>query len=50
MAANPDTSMADEESKKKFEALVDLVSELQAKGTNPDIHKETREDLKFDLD
>ena len=50
MAANPDSNMTDETQKKKFEALVDLVSELQAKGTNPEIHKETREDLKFDLD
>ena len=42
--------MADEENKKKFDALVDLVSELQAKGKNPEIHKETKEDLKFDLE
>ena len=50
MAANVDSNMTDEENKKKFEALVELISELQAKGTNPEIHKETREDLKFDVD
>ena len=50
MAANIDSNMTDEENKKKFEALVELISELQAKGTNPEIHKETREDLKFDVD
>ena len=38
------------ERKKKFDSLVSLISELQAKWTNPEIHKEVREDLKFELD
>jgi len=50
MEANANSNMTDEENKKKFDALVDLISELQAKGSNPDIHKETKEDLKFELD
>lgn len=45
MAETNNSPMTDEENKKKFDALVDLISELQAKGTNPEIHKETKEDL-----
>ena len=42
--------MEDEEKKKVFDELVALVSELQAKWTNPGFHTESREDLLFDLD
>ena len=41
--------MEDEENKKKFDELVALVSELQSKWTNPEIHTEAREDLHFEL-
>ena len=41
--------MEDEENKKKFDELVALVSELQSKWTNPEIHTEVREDLHFEL-
>lgn len=49
-AAAADLEMENAELKKKFDELVALVSELQAKWSNPEIHRETREDLKFDLD
>ena len=37
MAANQNSNMVDEENKKKFDTLIDLISELQANGTNPEI-------------
>ena len=34
--------------KEKFDELVAIVSDLQARWTNPEIHTEVREDLEFE--
>ncbi len=41
--------MEDAAKKEKFDQLVALVSELQAKWTNPEIHMEPLEELLFEL-
>lgn len=43
------SEMEDAAKKAQFDQLVELVSELQAKWTNPEIHLEVREDLCFEL-
>ena len=46
---NGDKSMTDLEKRQQFEELVSIVSQLQSDGPNPEIHKETKEDLIFEL-
>ena len=49
-AAAANAEMEDLEKKSKFNQLVALVGELQAKWSNPEIHMEKREDLQFEVD
>lgn len=42
--------MEDAKNKEQFDKLVAVVSDLQARWTNPEIHSELREDLLFELE